>query len=169
LSLATSPYLFLNLQSALRGLDSSLEESARSLGHKPREVFARVILPQLRPAYFSGALLVALHVLGDFGVVSLMRFETFSYALYLQYEAGYNRTHAAWLALLLLAITAVIVTADALFLRRLRLEPVSGATVRRASATRLGSWRWPALALLAAIPAAGVLVPLSTIVFWLGQ
>jgi iron(III) transport system permease protein len=105
LALTTSPYLFLNLRAALLGVDPALEESARSLGTSPSEALRRVVLPQLLPAYLAGALLVVLHVLGDFGVVSLMRFETFSYAIYLQYAASYDRVYAAWLALMLLALT----------------------------------------------------------------
>jgi len=105
LSLTTYPYLYLNLRTAFLGMDETLEESARSLGAGRLEIFYRVLVPQLRPAFLAGGLLVGLHVLGDFGVVSLMRFETFSYALFLQYTASYDRIYAAWLALILLGLT----------------------------------------------------------------
>jgi iron(III) transport system permease protein len=45
---------------------------------RPRSVVWRVVLPQLRPALLAGWLVIALYVLGDFGVVALMRFEAFS-------------------------------------------------------------------------------------------
>ncbi len=102
LTICTFPYLYLNLRTALLGLDQSIEEVSRSLGHDAKSTFYRVILPQLRPAFLAGSLLISLHVIGDFGTVSLMRFETFSYALYLQYIAAYDRIYAAWLALMLL-------------------------------------------------------------------
>src|SRR5690625_7627607 len=57
LSLTTSPYLFLNLRSALAGLDASLEECVRSLGYWPRAVLLRVVRLQFRRAFLAGSLL----------------------------------------------------------------------------------------------------------------
>ncbi|MCD0165959.1 iron ABC transporter permease, partial [Deinococcus sp. 12RED42] len=102
LTLFTFPYLFLNLHAALRTQDPALEDAARLLGRTPWQTFREVTLPYLRPAWLSGALLIALHVLGDFSVVSLMRFPTFSAAIYQQYTAAYDRVYSAWLALALL-------------------------------------------------------------------
>lgn len=169
LSLATFPYLFLNLRAALVGLDPALEDAARSLGLRPVEAVRRAVLPQLRPAYLSGALLVALHVLGDFGVVSLMRYETFSYAIYLQYTAGYDRVYAAALALLLIGLTGLVLLAEARLMRGLRLARTGHGTARR-SDRRLG-----VLALTAGRAWTGVValvsvgLPLATMGFWLGR
>ena len=76
LTLATYPYVFLLAQSALRTLDPALEEAARGLGSSGRSTFLRVTLPALRPAVGLGALLVVLYTLSDFGVVSLMNYDT---------------------------------------------------------------------------------------------
>ncbi len=165
LSLATSPYLFLNLRSAIRGMDVSLEESARSLGYGSREVFRSVILPQLRPAYFSGALLVGLHVLGDFGVVSLMRFETFSYAIYLQYASAFDRVYASWLALMLLALTGGVLFLEARFLRNLSLHRTGTGVRREIARTRPGNASVPII-LFAAALVLGIAVPLMSLAFW---
>lgn len=165
LGLSTSPYLFLNLRSALRGLDASLEESARSLGYDARSVLFRVILPQLRPAYFAGALLVGLHVLGDFGVVSLMRFETFSYAIYLQYSSAFDRVYASWLALMLLGLTAFVLFLEARFLRGLVLHR-SGMGVRReTNLVAPGRWTVPVVLFVGALVAA-IAVPVTSLAFW---
>lgn len=169
LSLSTFPYLYLNLRTALLGLDPALEDSARSFGFGSRHVMLRVILPQLRPAFYAGALLVGLHVLGDFGVVSLMRFETFSYALYLQYSASYDRIYAAWLALMLLGLTGSILFLEARLLRGLLLHRVGTGTVRRGRPEPLGAWRLPAYAFLAIVGAAAVALPVITVVFWMMQ
>ena len=99
LSVYTAPYLFVNLHSALHNTDPALEEAGRSLGYSRWQGFWRIGVAQLRPAWLAGALLIVLHVLGDFGVVSLMRFETFSYAIYSQYVSSFDRVYAAWLAL----------------------------------------------------------------------
>lgn len=165
LSLSTSPYLFLNLRSALTGLDASLEESARALGYRPLAVFRRVILPQLRPAYMAGALLVGLHVLGDFGVVSLMRFDTFSYAIYLQYSSAFDRVYAAWLALMLLGLTGFVLFMEARFLRGIALHRTGSGVRREAPLAPLGPWALPALVYVALLVLA-IAVPLSSLAFW---
>jgi len=167
LSLYTFPYLFLNLRTALLDLDPALEESARALGYRRSEVLRRVILPQLRPGFLAGGLLVGLHVLGDFGVVSLMRFETFSYALYLQYAASYDRVYAACLALMLLALTATVLFLEARLLRGLLLHRTGSGTSRQAPPIRLGAWRWPSYALVVAVAFTSVGVPVLTVSYWM--
>jgi iron(III) transport system permease protein len=171
LSLATFPYLFLNLRAALRGLDPALEEQAQALGMRRIEVFRRVVLPQLRPAFLSGSLLIALHVLGDFGVVSLMRYDTFSYALYVQYSASFDRVYAACLALLLLALTAGVLALEARLLRGLLYHRAgAGAAARPARRARLGRWqRWLACALPLGVGLAAVGLPLAATGFWLAE
>ena len=43
----------------------------------------------------SGALLVMLYVLSDFGAVSIMVYDTFTLDIYLSYQASFDRTGAA--------------------------------------------------------------------------
>ena len=169
LSLCTFPYLFLNLRTALLGLDPALEESARTLGYTSRQVFFRVTLPQLRPAFFSGGLLVGLHVLGDFGVVSLMRYKTFSYALYLQYTASYDRIYAAWLGLILLALTVCFLFVEARLLRGLLFHRTGTGMQRIRRRLSLGNWRWPAYLFAFVVAALAAALPLSTVLYWLGK
>jgi iron(III) transport system permease protein len=169
LSLGTYPYLFLNLRTALQGLDPALEESARALGHSRWHVFRHVILPQLRPAFLSGGLLVGLHVLGDFGVVSLMRFETFSYALYLQYAASYDRIYAACLALMLLALTGTILLLEARLLRGLLLHRTGSGTSRRAARWPLGAWTVPGVLFAGTVGFLSVGLPVLTVGYWMTE
>ncbi|MFQ5878994.1 MAG: ABC transporter permease, partial [Dehalococcoidia bacterium] len=86
LTLLSYPYALLTVRAALRGLDPALEEASRSLGYGPWRTFRRTTLPHLRPAIAAGGLLVALYTLHDFGAVSLLRYETFTWAIYLQYQ-----------------------------------------------------------------------------------
>lgn len=169
LSLATFPYLFLNLRAALLGLDPSLDEAARSLGASRWEVAWRVVLPQLRPAFLAGGLLVALHAMGDFGVVSLMRFETFSYAIYLQYTAAYDRVYAAALAVLLLFITVPFLVLEARLLRGRRFARLGAGAARARIQAPLGRWRLPAVGFSGLVGLAGVGVPITTVLFWMGR
>jgi iron(III) transport system permease protein len=132
-------------------------------------VFWDVILPQLRPGYLAGSLLVGLHVLGDFGVVSLMRFETFSYALYLQYAASYDRIYAACLALMLLALTVAILFLEASLLRGLLLHRTGSGTARRAAPHELGAWRWAGYAFAGGLAFASVGIPVGTVGYWMAD
>jgi iron(III) transport system permease protein len=163
------PLMYLHLRTAFAGLDPSLAEAARSLGLSPQRVFIRVTLPHLAPAYLSAVLLVLLYVLGDFGVVSLMRFETFSYALYLQYIASLDRTYAAWLALMLLAITTTLVVVEFRLLRDLALERTGLGTLPKSRPRRLGVWAGPAYALVTMVALASVVLPVWSITYWMGQ
>jgi len=169
LTLFTYPYLFLNLRAALLGLDAGLEESARSLGYRGLEVFWRVVLPQLRPALYAGWLLVGLHVLGDFGVVSLVRFESFSYAIYLQYSASFDRIYAAWLSLMLIGLTGSLLWLEARQLKNLSLSRVGLGSARQPQPVKLGIWRLPAIALMGVPIVGALLVPLTSIAYWLKQ
>ena len=107
LTLSTYPYVFLLTQAALRGLDPSLEEAARGLGVTRVRALVRVTLPAVRPSIALGSLLVTLYVLSDFGVVSLMRYDSLTRAIYLQYRSLFDRTPAAVLALVLVGLTAI--------------------------------------------------------------
>jgi iron(III) transport system permease protein len=168
LSLYTFPYIYLNLRASLAGIDQSLEESARALGSTPRQVFLRVTLPHLRPALFAGWLVVGLYVIGDFGAVALMRYEVFSYALYTQYAAAYDRVYAAWLALILVAIAVSVIWWES----RLR-EGAHYARTGTGAGTgrrlfRLGTignfcaWAFIALVVLASLG-----LPVAVLGFWL--
>ena len=112
LTLLSYPYVLLTVRATLAGLDPAQEEAARSLGHGPLSAAIRVTLRQLRPAIAAGSLLVALYTLSDFGAVSLLRFETFTWAIYQQYQTAFDRSIAAVLSLLLVVLAAGILIAE---------------------------------------------------------
>ncbi len=167
LSAYTSPYLFLNLRTALLGLDPSLEESAQGLGYRYREAFFHIILPQLRPAFYASGLLISLHVLGDFGVVSLMRYETFSYALYTEYTLSFEHIYAAWLALMLLVFTGCLLYLEAKLLNRVVLHRAGSGVSRQPSQIPLGPWQIPAYLYLSVLSFTTVVVPAGAVLLWM--
>jgi iron(III) transport system permease protein len=167
LTLFTFPYVLLTVQSGLRGLDPALEEASRSLGRGPLETFLRVTLPQLRPSAAAGGLLVTLYVLSDFGAVSMLRYSTFTRAIYLQYRAAFDRAPAAVLGLVLVSLTVVFLVLEARVARdRGGQFGVRGAA-RSAARIPLGRWRWPAVGLCSTVVLVGLVLPLAVIVFWL--
>jgi len=167
LTLLSYPYILLSVRGALWGLDPALEDTSRSLGNGPWATFRRVTLPQLRPAIAAGALLVALYTLSDFGAVSLLRYETFTWAIYLQYEAAFDRTLAAALSLVLVAVALSLLVAEARSRGRSRYYRATVGTARPASVVPLGRWRWPAFAFCGAIVFFALVVPMSVLGYWL--
>jgi iron(III) transport system permease protein len=62
------PVVFLVCQAALAGLDSSLENAARSVGASPLRVLGRVTVPMLRPALLNAGLLVFMLSIESLGI-----------------------------------------------------------------------------------------------------
>jgi iron(III) transport system permease protein len=169
LTLFTYPYVLLSVRAGLRGLDPSLEEAARSLGRSSYRVFWEITLPHLRPSIFAGGLLVALYTLSDFGAVSLLRFNSFTRAIYLQYSASFDRSVAAVLGLMLVLLTLLVLTIEARMRGKARYYRSSSGTVRRPSRIKLGRWRGPALVFCVLVTTLGLVLPLTVIGFWLGR
>ncbi|MBC7680790.1 MAG: iron ABC transporter permease, partial [Ferruginibacter sp.] len=88
--IAYFPFMYLPLSAALRRLDPGMEDAAASLGLGPWAVFFRVVLPQLRLALCGGALLVGLHLLAEYGLFVMIRFDTFTTAIVDQFQSTYN-------------------------------------------------------------------------------
>ena len=166
LTLSTYPYVFLLTAAALRALDPALEEAARGLGRRPLAVFGTVTLPALRPAIGAGALLVALYSLADFGAVSLMQYRALTSAIYLQYRSLFDRTPAAVLGLVLVALTAAVLAMEGRTRRRARHHRTTPGAARQARRIALGRWRWPALAFCGAVVGLFLAVPLAVLVYW---
>jgi len=167
LTLSTYPYVFLLTQAALRDLDPGQEEAARSLGASRGRVLFRITLPSVRPAISLGGLLVALYTLSDFGVVSLMRYDALTRAIYLQYRSLFDRTPAAVLGLVLVALTAVALALEARVRSRGRLYRTSPGAGRVAKPIPLGRWRILALVWCSAVVGMFLLLPALVLGYWL--
>ncbi len=170
LTLYCFPYLYLNLRAAFSGFDQSLEDSARVLGLGPWEVFLRVHLPNLLPAFLSGWLVIGLYVIGDFGAVALMRYEAFSFVIYQQYSAAFDRVYAAWLALILIAIALSVVWWESRLRKDMRLARVgsgTGAAPRRLRLGPLGQALALAFAALVALASLGF--PVAVLTYWMSR
>ena len=169
LTLGNSPLVTLPVVAALRQANLTGEDVARTLGRSRATAFASATWPQIRPAAMAGVLLVALYTLGDFGGVSLMRFQAFTWAVHSAYGALFDRTLAAVLATVLALMGIALVVAE----RRARGARTARGIVVEARSTpvpiTLGRWRWPALAALAGVAVASLGVPLLALVRGLAQ
>jgi len=166
LTLLNYPFVLLSLRSAMHRMDPALEEASRSLGENQWRTFWRVIFPQLRPAIASGGLLVLLYVLRDFGAVSIMRYDTFTRVIYIQYQNSFDRISAAALAILLVVLSLSVLIAEYRARGRARLDRNPRAT-RLPKIIQLGKWRWPSLLFCASVVSLALLLPASILSYWL--
>ena len=168
LTLFTYPYIFMSIRAALHRFDPSLEEAARSLGYNGLQTFLKVTLPNLRPAITAGGLLVALYTLSDFGAVSLLRFNSFTRAIYVQYLSSFDRNVASLLSLALIVFTIILL----LFERnsrgrgRPRYYRSSAGVVAPRKRIELARRKWPALAFCGAVVMVALVLPTGVILYW---
>lgn len=161
----TYPYVFIQVLAALRRFDPALEQASRSLGKGPWGTFLHVHLPQLRPAIAAGSLLVSLYAISEFGAVALLRYDTLTPLVYIEYTTSFDRSSAAVLGLPLILLAAVIVSLEGV--TRGRARYYGRAPIRQSPRLRLGRWRWPALALCSFVVLLGVVLPAGVVVYWL--
>ncbi|UYN92185.1 MAG: iron ABC transporter permease [Anaerolineales bacterium] len=166
LSLLNYPYVLLVVRAALLRMDPAQEEAARSLGHGPWSAFWHVTFAQLRPAMASGSLLVVLYVLRDFGAVAVMRYTTFTRAIYIQYQSALDRSAAAVLALMLILFSVVVLFLESRARGRVN-QLSSAANHRKPERVRLGAWRWPAAVFCATVVGLALLLPAGVLLYWL--
>jgi len=166
LTLATYPYVTLAVRAVIRRTDAALEEAARTLGDPPHRAVRRIILPLLVPAASAGALLAILYALADFGSVSLLQFDSFARAIYVQYRAAFDRSLAAVLALVLAGLAIGVALLEAA-VRNRRPPVVARPGARPAAPLPLGRWRWPAVAFCGSVVLLALVVPVVTLTGWL--
>ncbi len=167
LTLFSYPYLLLNVQAGWQGIDPGIEEVARSLGYSRRETFFRIMLPALRPSIVAGGLLVALNALQDFGTTSVMRFDTFTRAIFVQYRYTFDRNQAAALALMLVSLVLLLLWLEYKAQSRAAYYSRTAKSYRLAPLVHLGVWKVPAILFCLGVASLGLLLPIGVTLFWL--
>jgi iron(III) transport system permease protein len=163
------PHVYLYTAAALRGLGSDLEEAARVAGANPFKVAIDVSLPMVLPSIlFAGVLVFFLGfelfglplVLGD--PQGLLVLSTYLYKLT-------NKLGTPSYDLMAVVVVAIVaVTAPLVFLQRRLLRQAQRYVSMRGKGVRLaplklGAWRWPAFAIIAAWFLITVVIPLAGI------
>jgi iron(III) transport system permease protein len=160
------PIVFLLVAVAMRGLDPALEETARSLGLGPGKTFFRVVLPQLRPALLGGMLLVVLDALIEFDAFVGLKFQTFSLAVYAQYQLGFSASGAASLSVASIGLCLILLFGEAALRGHANYTRVSQGAPRVPDRYRLGRAQIAVLLLFAAVVAISVGIPVAMLVKW---
>jgi iron(III) transport system permease protein len=166
LSIFLAPMAHLIVTPGLRAIDPATEEAGTGLGASRLKVFLTVTLPQLRPALVAAGLMVGLYTISDFGAVSLMRFDTFTRAIYTLYSGQIDRRPAAALSVVLMALALAI-----LFMERKtrsRAGYQTASTKRRRRLMPLGTGqRIAALGFLGSYAAISLITPVAVLSYWL--
>jgi iron(III) transport system permease protein len=161
------PFIYLPVAAQLRRLDPALEDAAASLGRNPRQIFWRVILPQLRLPVCAGALLVGLHLLGEYGLFAMMRYDTFATAIVDQFQSVYDAPAANLLGGVLVLCCLVLFGIEALARGDRRYARLGSGAARAPERHALGKGSIGAIALLVVTVALSLGVALVELGRWL--
>lgn len=166
-SLSYFPFVYLPVTASLMRLDPEFEDVARTLGLGRWATFGRVILPQLRPALFGGCLLVALHLLAEFGALQMLRYPTFTVAIYEQFGTTFNGPAANLTASVLVLFCLVVLVAELRLRGSASVVRVGSGVARPATRVPLGRGRTPAIAGLCAVTVLAIGVPVASLLHWM--
>ena len=165
-TLAYFPLVYLPVAAVLRGMDPALEESARSLGLGPVGTFLRVTLPHARPALLGGGLIVAVHLLAEFGAFAMLRFRTFTTVIYDEYRLSFNGPAASLLSTVLVGLCIGLLVLELQVRGQTRYARLGGAA-RPAGQHRLGRSTPLVLLGFVVLVGAALALPLVTLGYWL--
>jgi molybdate transport system permease protein len=111
------PLMYQNCKAALLGVDSRLEDAARTLGLPEGRIFRKVTLPLALPGILAGIALAFARALGEFGATLMIagnipgRTQTMPLALYSAVEGGRSAEANLYLAIataLAFAVVAIV-------------------------------------------------------------
>lgn len=141
-----APYVYMFTASALKNMDPSLEEASEVAGASAFATIFTVTFPLIAPAILAGSLLSFVVMLGIYGVPAALGapaninvLTTYIFQLTAWSPPLYNT--AAAVAILLMAVTAILVWAQQRILSGRSFATVAGKAFRPRS-LNLGKWRW---------------------------
>ena len=107
------PYVILTVLPKLRQLDDNVAEAALDLGASPWQALTKVILPQIYPAVFSGALIAFSMSFDDF-VISFFTagVDVQNISMYVYSMKRFNPSVNALSTLIVAAVTLILVLAN---------------------------------------------------------
>ncbi|TNV21761.1 iron ABC transporter permease [Buttiauxella sp. B2] len=167
-TLAYYPFIYLPVAAVLRRLDPTLEDVAASLGTPPWAIFFRIVLPQLKLPVWGGALLVSLHLLAEYGLYAMIRFDTFTTAIYDQFQSTFSGPAANMLAGVLALCCLVILAIEGGTRGKARYARVGAGASREQKRWQLNAPLHTAGQLfLLAVVLLALVVPLAVLCRWL--
>ena len=107
------PYVILSIMPKLRQLDDNVAEAAMDLGATPWKALTKVIIPQILPAIFSGALIAFSMSFDDF-VISFFTagMDVQNISMYVYSMKRFNPAVNALSTLIVIVVTVILVLAN---------------------------------------------------------
>jgi len=155
------PYVYLPVAARFASLPPSYEEGARMLGRSSRSILTTIVLPQSAPSILSGALLVMLYCLSDFGAVNFVQYDTLTRKIF---EAQLDPARSIAFSLLLGVIAIVVAAGERLVHRRLPV--IAGVSSKQPVRYRLGRLRVVAAAGVSVVTAIVFVIPVGVLAWW---
>jgi thiamine transport system permease protein len=112
----TYPFVVRNVVGALEGVDTTYEDTARTLGAKPLQVFKRVMFPMVKASVLAGAIMTFTRSLGETGATLAVSPKAITAPVYIVELIRSGSYYQAGLASILLIIVSFIIV---LVMRRL--------------------------------------------------
>ena len=166
-SLTLFPYVFLMTRAFLVGQGAALLENARLLGGGRLHMLMKVGLPLIIPASSSGAVLVALEVLNDFGVASHYGLSTFSTVIFNAWFGMGDPDTAIKLSMTLMLLVFVVLGLKAMA-ANLEKYHLASSRERPAVPKKIeGPRKWLPAALCAIVWLFAFAVPVLQLFYWL--
>lgn len=135
MTLSKFPLAYLTVYTALEWKVDRMSEAARLNGGSPWIVWRTVQAPLLLPAYFSGAMLIFMDTVGDFGlpasIAAVFRFPTLPYSIYTAlYTSPIRFDMAGVLSFYLVLLIASAMSVQLYTLRRARFDFLTSRATR---------------------------------------
>jgi iron(III) transport system permease protein len=160
--LYTFPYVFILVANALERIPADLEDASAILGARGLQTAWRITLPLILPSILAGALVAFLQsttVFGSAAIITLPAgFHTMTTRIWSLFQFPPHPGLAAAASMPMLILTLALLRAQRLALGRKSYVLVGGKGARR-SVTRLGPWKWAALAGCAIVLINAIVLP----------
>jgi iron(III) transport system permease protein len=131
LSLVNYPYVYLLSRSAFLNQNDTYDEAAQVLGVSKWKRFWSVQVRMAYPGIVAGLALTLMEVLSDFGTVAILRYPTFTEAIYRQMTARFDSTGAAALSVVLVTMTLMMLVVERYFRGKRTFEQTRGKFMKK--------------------------------------
>lgn len=126
LSLVNYPYVYLLSRSSLLSQNVVYDEVARTMGVSGWNRLWSINIRLAYPGIVAGIALALMEVMADFGTVAMLRYPTFTEAIYRQMTARFDPAGAAALGSVLVLMTFLLLNMERYFRSRSRFEQTKG-------------------------------------------
>ena len=139
-------YAYLLVSSALRSINSELEEMGQIIGASKRMILRKVTFPLVMPAILSSVILTFTKCMGTFGVPAFLgtkvRYYTISTTLYSAMKSGQKGIGFA-VALALIIFASITVFTNQMIIGKRKSYATIGGKGGRSTLISLGKWNKP--------------------------